>query len=154
MRNHLGRKRDTFTINRLQLPSLSLPTLLLFNCPNTVLYHTSDHISFIRTTPQLFPLLSAQRPPTLQIHLLAIAERVAALGAPGAGRVEVVGVAGLQHLPTDVALAVGALDAVLGLVVLLAVWLAISGGWGMWGVSVERNVASVGARGIDQGRFM
>ena len=35
----------------------------------------------------------------LEVHLLAVPERVPALGAAGAGRVEVVVVPGLQHLP-------------------------------------------------------
>ena len=75
------------------------------------------------TSPTRRPLCP---PRTLQIHLLAVSERVSALGAACAGRVEVVVVAGLQHLAADVALAVGALDAELGLVVLLAERLAIS----------------------------
>ena len=37
--------------------------------------------------------------PDLEIHLLAVPERVPALGAAGARRVEVVVVAGLEHLP-------------------------------------------------------
>lgn len=57
----------------------------------------------------------------LEVHLLAVAERVAALGAARARGVEVVVVAGLQHLARDVAAAVRALDAELLLVVLLAV---------------------------------
>ena len=35
----------------------------------------------------------------LEVHLLAVPERVPALGAAGAGRVEVVVIPGLQHLP-------------------------------------------------------
>lgn len=57
----------------------------------------------------------------LQEHFLAVAERVAALGAPRARGVEVVVVAGLQHLAGDVALAVGAAHAEQPLVVALAV---------------------------------
>lgn len=57
----------------------------------------------------------------LQEHLLAVAERVAALGAARARGVEVVVVAGLQHLAGDVALAVGAAYAEQPLVVALAV---------------------------------
>lgn len=57
----------------------------------------------------------------LQEHLLAVAERVAALGAARARGVEVVVVAGLQHLAGDVALAVGAAHAEQPLVVALAV---------------------------------
>ena len=37
--------------------------------------------------------------PDLEIHLLAVPEWVPALGAAGARRVEVVVVAGLEHLP-------------------------------------------------------
>lgn len=57
----------------------------------------------------------------LQEHLLAVAEGVAALGAARARGVEVVVVAGLQHLAGDVALAVRAAHAEQPLVVALAV---------------------------------
>lgn len=57
----------------------------------------------------------------LQEHLLAVAERVAALGAARARGVEVVVLARLQHLAGDVALAVGAAHAEQPLVVALAV---------------------------------
>lgn len=57
----------------------------------------------------------------LQVHLLAVAERVAAFRAARAGRVEMVVVACLQNLTADEAVAVGALHPKLLLVVLLAV---------------------------------
>lgn len=61
----------------------------------------------------------------LEVHLLAVAEGIAALGAAGAGRVEVMVVAGLEDFSADVALAVGALHAERLLVVLLAVGLTV-----------------------------
>lgn len=57
----------------------------------------------------------------LQVHLLAVAKGVAALGAPRTGRVEVVVAARLQDLAADVSIAVGTLDTVRLLVALLAV---------------------------------
>lgn len=62
----------------------------------------------------------------LQEHLLAVAEGVAALAAARARGVEVVVVAGLQHLARDVPLAVGAAHAVQPLVVALAVRHAVA----------------------------
>lgn len=57
----------------------------------------------------------------LQVHLFAVAERVAALGAAGARRMEVVVAAGLQHLAADVSIAVGTFDTVRLLVALFAI---------------------------------
>lgn len=57
----------------------------------------------------------------LQVHLLAVAKGIAALGAAGTGRMEVVIVARLQHLAADEAAAVGALHPESLLVALLAV---------------------------------
>jgi hypothetical protein len=51
----------------------------------------------------------------LQKHLLAVAERLSALGASCAGRVEVVVFSGLEHLAGNEAQAVRALDAEQGL---------------------------------------
>lgn len=71
---------------------------------------------------------SAARMPNrraLQIHFLAIAERVAALRAPSASRVEMMVVSRLQDLAADVPLAVSALHAERLLIILLAVGLAV-----------------------------
>lgn len=57
----------------------------------------------------------------LQIHFLAIAKRITALGASRARRVEVMVLTGLQHLAADEAIAVGTLDAKRFLVALFAV---------------------------------
>ena len=56
----------------------------------------------------------------LQVHLLTIAEGVAAFRAPGTSRMEVVVAPRLQHLTADVAVAVGTLDTVGLLVALFA----------------------------------
>lgn len=61
----------------------------------------------------------------LQIHFLAIAEWIAALRATGAGRVEVMVIAGLEHFAADVTLAISAFDAEGLLVILFAVGLAV-----------------------------
>lgn len=61
----------------------------------------------------------------LQVHLLAIAERIATLCAARARRMKVVVLAGLQHLAANEAAAVGALDAKQLLVALLAVRYAV-----------------------------
>lgn len=58
---------------------------------------------------------------SLQEHLLAIAEGIAALGATSARRVEVMVLAGLQDLAAYVPVAVRALNAELFLVVFLAI---------------------------------
>ena len=65
----------------------------------------------------------------LQEHLLAVAEGIAAFGAARARRMEVVILAGLQHLAAYVAITVGALHAELLLVVSLAIRHAVSEGW-------------------------
>jgi len=57
----------------------------------------------------------------LQVHLFAVAERIAALRAAGTGRMEVVVVARLEHLAADEATAVGALHPESLLIALLAV---------------------------------
>lgn len=62
---------------------------------------------------------------SLQIHFFAVPERVAAFGAASARRMEVVVVAGLENLSTDVALAISALNSEGLLVILLTVGLAI-----------------------------
>lgn len=64
----------------------------------------------------------------LQIHLLPVAERIAAFRAACAGRVEMMVVTGLQDLAADVTIAVGALHPELLLVILLAVRHAVSVG--------------------------
>lgn len=61
----------------------------------------------------------------MQVHLLAVAERVAALGAAGAGWMEMVVVAGLQHFSAYVAIAIGTLDAEQLLIAFLAVRRAV-----------------------------
>jgi hypothetical protein len=63
----------------------------------------------------------------LQVHLLAGHERVAALGAARAARMEVVRLAGLQHLAGDVTFAVDASDAEQLLVVAFAVGAVVFG---------------------------
>lgn len=57
----------------------------------------------------------------LQVHLLSVAERVAAFCATRTGRVEMMVVTRLQNFTADKAVAVGALNPELLLVVLLAV---------------------------------
>lgn len=57
----------------------------------------------------------------LQVHLLAVAERVAAFRATRAGRVEMMIVTCLQDLSADETVAIGALHSELLLVILLAV---------------------------------
>lgn len=58
---------------------------------------------------------------TLQVHFLAISERIAALGTPGARRVEVMIVTSLEHLTANVSVAVGTLDPERFLEILLTV---------------------------------
>lgn len=57
----------------------------------------------------------------LQIHFLAITERITALGAPGTGWMEVMVLSGLQHFTTNKAIAVGTLDTERFLVALFTV---------------------------------
>ena len=67
---------------------------------------------------------SATRMPNggpLQVHLLSVTERIAALGATSAGRMKMMIVAGLQHLSADVTIAVGTFHTKLLLVIFLAV---------------------------------
>lgn len=58
---------------------------------------------------------------TLQVHFLAVAERVAAFRATCASRMEMVVVASLQNLAADIAITVGALNSKLLLIIFFAV---------------------------------
>jgi len=63
---------------------------------------------------------------TLQIHLFSVAERIAAFRATCTRRMEMMIVASLQDLTTDIAVAVGAFYSELLLIILLAVRHAVS----------------------------
>lgn len=76
---------------------------------------------------------------TLQVHFLAIAERIATFGAPGARRMEVMIVTSLQHFAADVPITVGTLNTERFLEILLAVRHTIFAHV----LTIERNSTSV-----------